>query len=990
MIRIAPLGAWSIRYYESTAIRGDEHGGGLSEYYTERDTRAPVVLVAGDREFAESKMGVQHGGSISQEAVTRWFETGESPAGSGVGKIRGGTCGYDVLVTVPKSVSMQAALAKDPAVASVIMNCTMAATQDALLEYMYRHAGYTRVTNQFDQSKKDLQRLPALPFVAYFHHTARPSEDGTCDPHMHIHCLLPGKVARADGRMVTIDSQSMYHEAKAAGMIFQKSMRDRLSAALGIEWDDVDPHTGIAEIKGYSRATIEAWSRRQSALLDWAHENLGDYSRRMADSERGGDVDDVSRRWAKGEREWLDIAQKATRNKKLESLHYDELRESWQNDPRAEGLDVEAFLGRVAAIAAKEGPGRGPDPAMVFDLLGTVKNGWTRADVVEAVTGLWGPGRGIELVSVTDIEALVDSVIEQGCFQIVEDGKSWHREGHVRYTDAITLSREAEVLEMCEEKSIGFQIAVTQQWFEAKGLRSGAAEAMTRLAMSQRFINVLEAPAGSGKTTSLKALRERAESQGKRVVLLSSARIALNEARKKQAASELYTIAAARKRIAEHRLDWNHKTVVVVDEAGMTGDRDLYEVFKAAKAAHAKVVLVGDSRQLQPVQAGGGLFRDLSEQLPWTQAFDYVWRQKDPEEKAMTLLMREASTDGEIGKVARWYDTHDRLRAGDALSMADQVVRDYFDEVVAGRDVLVIADKWQLADPLNQRIQRINTIAVQNQLGYALPSVPIARHQHAVYGDIIMTRENNFDIPLTADPDITSIEGRPDIVTRSNRWRVLRVDQRDGSIEAMRIGDRARAVLPAQYVRENVVLGYVGTMHAAQGANAEVGLAIGDPGTMTKVMAYPALTRGSEMNRLYMAVKIAGEDEHHHEHSDLEAQRRIHTDAEARALFAAILRRDDREQTALAQAEEAINALAHGEPHEHYRDAFGGIDPYVAQLVHSRAGRRQQWAEQYAAELAAEQRWERSAELAQQRARDQVGERALSRDTDRDLGREIG
>ena len=37
---------WSVRYYESTAVRGHEAGGGLSEYYSERDTRAPVVLVA--------------------------------------------------------------------------------------------------------------------------------------------------------------------------------------------------------------------------------------------------------------------------------------------------------------------------------------------------------------------------------------------------------------------------------------------------------------------------------------------------------------------------------------------------------------------------------------------------------------------------------------------------------------------------------------------------------------------------------------------------------------------------------------------------------------------------------------------------------------------------------------------------------------------------------------------------------------------------------
>jgi len=99
--------------------------------------------------------------------------------------------------------------------------------------------------------------------------------------------------------MVTIDSESMYHEAKAAGLIFQKSLRDRLSASLGIEWGDVDPHTGIAEIKGFDRETIKEYSRRQTALMEWAQENLGEYLRRMADAEHQDAADQDKRGWAR-------------------------------------------------------------------------------------------------------------------------------------------------------------------------------------------------------------------------------------------------------------------------------------------------------------------------------------------------------------------------------------------------------------------------------------------------------------------------------------------------------------------------------------------------------------------------------------------------------------------------------------------------------------------------------------------------------------------
>src|SRR5690349_5798643 len=83
----------------------------------------------------------------------------------------------------------------------------------------------------------------------------------------------------------------------------------------------------------------------------------------------------------------------------------------------------------------------------------------------------------------------------------------------------------------------------------------------------------------------------------------------------------------------------------------------------------------------------------------------------------------------------------------------------------------------------------------------------------------------------------------------------------------------------------------------------------------TRSKIHTPLTRGSEMNRLYMAVKIAGEDEHHHKSSDLEPQQRIRDAIEAQAMFMSVLKRDDGELTALARAEEALNDLTHGEPH---------------------------------------------------------------------------
>ena len=59
--------------------------------------------------------------------------------------------------------------------------------------------------------RKDLQKLPGLVAAAYQHETSR-AGIRTC-----THVLVPNRQARADGRLVSIDGTSLFHEARAAG-----------------------------------------------------------------------------------------------------------------------------------------------------------------------------------------------------------------------------------------------------------------------------------------------------------------------------------------------------------------------------------------------------------------------------------------------------------------------------------------------------------------------------------------------------------------------------------------------------------------------------------------------------------------------------------------------------------------------------------------------------------------------------------------------------
>ena len=73
---------------------------------------------------------------------------------------------------------------------------------------------------QPDHREKDLQRLPGLVAIAYQHETSRCG-----DPHLHTHVIVPNRQPVPTGVLVSIDGTSLYHEARAAGVIYQAALR---------------------------------------------------------------------------------------------------------------------------------------------------------------------------------------------------------------------------------------------------------------------------------------------------------------------------------------------------------------------------------------------------------------------------------------------------------------------------------------------------------------------------------------------------------------------------------------------------------------------------------------------------------------------------------------------------------------------------------------------------------------------------------------------
>ena len=382
--------------------------------------------------------------------------------------------GFDLTFSAPKSVSLIRALTDD--IAEKVLATAHTQAVHAAMEYSHRHAGYTRVHNPVT-CNTDLQGLSGLVAIAYQHETSRCG-----DPHLHTHVIVPNRQPRADGQLVSLDSKSLYHEAKAAGIIYQATLRHLLHAERGFEFHPVDLHTGMAEIAGIDPDCIKAWSRRSTRLREWARNNLI--------------VVDGAPTAAQ-----LAAAQKATRPAKPESLAWAELKAQWRADARGLRLDRDAHL--AARTERRTHPRSALNHARTGEIAAHIdKPTFTRADMIELI------GAQLPIDAPGEPRALIEQLVDTVGVRLSAPREAHQREGSEKFTLEAIIAEEEHILDMADESDNRARLDLRTQ--DLGDLSADQERAIRNVAVSPFLVQPLQAPAGAGKTHSLKALRAAA------------------------------------------------------------------------------------------------------------------------------------------------------------------------------------------------------------------------------------------------------------------------------------------------------------------------------------------------------------------------------------------------------------------------------------------------------------------------------------------------
>ena len=764
---------------------------------------------------------------------------------------RRAVAGYDLTFSVPKSLSALWGVA-DAGTQSLIADAHHQAVAE-VIAFLERDTEMTRVGAAGPEGAVAHVDVAGVLATAFDHHDSR-----RADPQLHTHVVVSNKVLTVqDQKWRTLAGRPVHASVVALSELYNATLADRITGTFGIEWEarergrDRNPAWELAPVPEELVTEFSSRTRQieeeKTRLIDAYVEKHG----------REPSATTVVKLRAQ--------ATLATRpEKQAHSLA--DLTSEWRNRASALlGEDATGWARTITAIGEPAALLRADDVPLdtiadlgrsVVAMAGEKRSTWRRWNLhAETSRQLMG----VRFASAEDreaITAMVTDAAENASLRLTPpelasspllfrrpDGSSRFRHsGAVLYSTEELLAAEDRLLDRSHTTTgptvdlATVERITSRPDMEGRRLGADQAEALQRICVSGRVVDVLVGPAGAGKTTTMSALKRSWEKQHGRgsVVGLAPSENAAQVLGEELGIETDNTARWWQMHLFQGRT-FERGQLVILDEASLAGTGSLDRITGLAEQAGAKVLLVGDWSQLQAVDAGGafGMLvhdRDDAPELTDVHRFSARW------EKTNSLSLRHGRTSA--------IDTlieHQRVRGGDLEEMVDAAYAAWRHDTQSGRASILLAESRETVTQLNERA-RADLIME----GAITPGREVDLHDGtaASPGDRVITRENNRRL--------RSKNGRA-WVRNGDRWTITAVGE-DGSITVRPEGRRfgGSMVLPAAYVAEQVELGYAITGHRAQGVTVDTSHVV-TTATTTRENFYVAMTRGRHGNFAYVA-----------------------------------------------------------------------------------------------------------------------------------------
>ena len=805
---MAMMGADSVAYHEANvSLRADDHPGQALEYYASRGetplrwggSGAEALGLSGAVTSAQFHALFGPGGAVDPTTGERLVCTRRP--------------GMELVIAAHKSVAELGVIGR-----AEHMHRILDAERDATLRYLDRlviqqggRRGDAAVTT----------RTGGLIYAVTRHATSRAG-----DPNPHDHVLVANLVHMADDKggwkgAHTALMREHLHAATMFGRV--AAAHEAVALGYGIERDDgPSGRLGHWRIAGIPEEVLEVHSKR-AAEIDAEMDRLGYTSWR-----------------AKG------IVARNTRAQK----HHEpvgDMMARWRGEIESVGWSIEALQRAVSEHRRRHlRPALADDRDVVSTALApdgplAARKVFARRHVVVAVAPeLFG-------ADPAELPRMVDRVLaDPEALPLVATAGAWGRV----WATATTVATEQAIAAAVERQVTrtnapevdvrAARMAMAEREVAmGRHLTLGQRSAVLGITTSGRGAELVVGVAGAGKTTALAAVADAFEAEGLEVIGTATSGQAARTLRNAAGIEESRTLASLTWRLDHGQLQLSDRHVVILDEAAMTEDAALLRLLGAAGDAGAKVVMVGDHRQLGAVGPGGGFEALVSRYGVAVHVLEENVRQRDVATRAALEQLRA----GDVAEAVASYARSGSIRpAPDRAGALEATVAGWAADMAEGRNAAMyawrrtnVAELNRLARERWRSMGRLGAeeLTAPGGTAYAVGDRVVALAPGA--GGKVVTSETGTVIALSAEQQSLSV----------------RMDD----------GNAVRVLRGAEIAADRLAHGCAVTVHRSQGATVERTHALEDGGG--RELAYVKMSRATDRSTVYVvadSVEQAAED----------------------------------------------------------------------------------------------------------------------------------